>query len=251
MRTLAAGVIAIFMAVTGFATAAQAAAPSPGTCFSYSADQWIQTTFTASVVDCATSHNGEVLAQVEVPPDIAATGYGSSTMTGWAFNACQPLAVDYIWSPSATANPLYPKSSFVMPRSARLNVQLPTPEAWGSGQRWAACLGQSRNVKLTAPQARTGSVKSLGLKPYVCLNPRNWKGRNCASRDAVRLTNQVWLATDFGQAYPGTKSLLNTAAKACEDMRLKKWSLRTWYIPGLGAWERGNKYGFCEFLKKR
>lgn len=251
MKTFMIGVAATATALVGLSTPAQAAPPSPGTCFSYSNDQWLQTSFTAGLTDCANSHNGEVLAQVSVPGEIEATGFGSATMRAWAFSACQPLAVDYIWSPSATANPLYPKASFVMPRSARLNVQLPTEAQWANGERWALCLGQSRNVKLSAPQARQGSVKALGLKPYICMNPRKWKGANCKKRDVVRLTNQVWLPVNYGDAYPGTRTLLSRTSKMCEDMRLKKWSLRTWYVPGMAAWDRGNKFGFCEFIKKR
>lgn len=248
MRYLTAFLLSVAVAAGFLVSPAQAASPQPGTCFSYSSDQWLQTSYTPAPVDCSVAHNGEVLGQVTIPSDIAATGFDSASVKAWAFQACQTLAVDYVWSSSATPTPKYPKASFVLPRSARLNVQLPTADEWGAGEAWAACLGQSRNVKLTAPQSRVGSVKSLGLKPYVCMNPRNWKGVDCKKRTAVRFTNQVWMPTTYGEPYPGTRALLAKTAKACNKMRLKKWSLRTWYVPGLAAWDRGNKFGFCEFL---
>lgn len=255
MKASLIALVAAGIASLGLNTPAQAQtvppAPSPGTCFSYSEDQWQAPFYTASGGDCNTSHNGEVLAAVDIPADIAATGLGSSTMKGWAYNVCQPLAVDYVWSPDAKQNPLYPKGSFVMPRSARLYVQLPTADAWMAGANWAACLGQSRNTKLSAPQARTGSVKALGLKPWICMNPRSWKGVSCGKRDRVRLVNQVWLPINYGDAYPGTRPMLARTAKLCNQMRVKKWSLRTWYVPGMTSWDRGNKFGFCEFIKKR
>lgn len=251
MKSLMTSALAVaLVSLSAPAAEAQQGPPAPGTCFSYSADQWVGTAYMATAVDCAVPHNGEVLAQVMIPEEIAATGYGSSAMKGWAFQACQPLAVDYIWSPSATQKPKYPKASFVLPRTARLNVQLPIVEAWSAGESWAACLGQSRNTALSAAQNRTGSVRSLGLKPYICLNPSSWKGVKCQKSGAVRLTNQVWLPTEYGASYPGTKVVLPKTAKACNSLRLKNWSLRTWYVPGLSAWDRGNKFGFCEFLAK-
>ena len=92
-----------------------------------------------------------------IPPEIEATGYGSSAMKAWAFRACQAPSVDYIWR---TGTPRYPKASIVLPRTARLNVQIPSGVQWVAGERWAACLGQSRNVKLSASQTRAGSVRA-------------------------------------------------------------------------------------------
>lgn len=234
------------MAAAMTAAPAQAAPPTTGTCFTYDSTQWVATGFTATTGDCATSHNGEVLGTVTVPSEIAASGYGSASMKGWAFQACQTVAVNYVWT---ATNPKYAKSSYVMPRSARLNVQLPTPAQWAAGERWAACLGQSRNQKLSAAQLRTGSVRGMGLKPYVCLNPRGWGGMKCGKADAVRLTHQVWIPTSFSQAYPGTNRMLNKTQKACNRLRKKGWTLRTWYVPGQAAWDRGNRYGFCEIVK--
>lgn len=143
----------------------------------------------------------------------------------------------------------YPKASYVLPRSARLFIQLPTPEQWAAGERWAACLGQSRNTALKASLARTGSVRGLGLKPYVCLNPRGWNGTSCARTDAVRLTNQVWIPSSYSAAYPGTNRMLAKTRKACVRLRKRGWTLRTWYVPGLSSWDRGNRYGYCEIVK--
>lgn len=241
-------VAGVAVAVVGTASPAHAQPPTPGTCFSYTPDQWVQTGFSATTGDCTSPHNGEVLGTVFVPPDIAATGYASAAVKGWAFRACQPVAIDYVWT---KRKPKFPKNSYVMPRSARLNVQLPKPDEWNEGQRWATCIGQSRNVGLGAPQQRIRSVQGLGLKPYVCLNPRGWRGMKCTKTDAVRLTNQVWIPKSYGQAYPGTPRMLKRTQKACRKLanKRKKWTLRTYYVPGLPAWERGNRYGFCEIIK--
>ena len=239
---LAAGLV---LAGAVSATPAHAAPPVTGSCLTYDSTQWVTTAFNATTSDCLTSHNGEVLGTVTLPADIAATGYGSAAMKGWAFRSCQTVAVNYVWSATKTK---YPKSSYVMPRSARLNIQLPTPAQWAAGERWAACLGQSRNQKLNAAQMRTGSVRGKGLKPYVCLNPRGWGGMKCGKTDAVRLTHQVWIPSSYTQAYPGTNRMLSKTQKACSRLRKKGWTLRTWYVPGQAAWDRGNRYGFCEIV---
>jgi hypothetical protein len=236
---LAAGTVAV-------AAPAHAEPPVAGTCLNYSTEQWVQAPFTAVPLDCLTSHTGEVLGTVTVPADIAATGYGSVAVKGWAFQACQSVAVSYAWTAS---KPTYPKASYVMPRSARLYVQLPGVDAWNAGERWAVCLGQSRNVKLSAPLPRTGSIRAKGLKPYVCLNPRGWGGMKCSKTDAVRLTNQVWIPGSYSAAYPGTNRMLTRTEKACQELRKKGWTLRTWYVPGKVSWDRGNRYGFCEIVK--
>lgn len=235
-------------ALVGAGSPAIAQQPSPGACFTYSADQWLQTGFSATTGDCTTPHNGEVLGTVLLPPDIAASGWGSAEVKGWAFRACAPIAVDYVWTKGRLK---LPSGSYVMPRSARLNVQLPKPDEWNAGQRWATCIGQSRNVRLGAPQQRVGTVQGLGFKPYVCLNPRGWRGIKCKNIDAVRLTNQVWIPKSYGQAYPGRSRMLKRTGKACRKLIKKRnnWTLRTVYVPGLAAWERGNRYGFCEIIK--
>lgn len=223
-----------------------AASPGPGSCFSYSADQWLQTEFTAGLIDCAASHNGEVLGVVTIPADIEASGYGSAVMKGWAYTACQSVAVNYVWTSSSAR---YSKSSYVLPRTARLNVQIPTGQQWVDGERWVACLGQSRNVKLTASANRTGSVRGKGLKPYVCYSTRNWNGAKCSKPDAVRMTQQVWLPTGYDMDYPGSDKLLARTRKACQKMTKGKDRLKTWFVPGLSAWDRGNRYGFCQIGK--
>lgn len=243
MRATFVAAVTVAVSMTGFGAVAQAAEPPASTCFTYSADQWVQDAFTATAVDCALPHNGEVLGIVQLPADVAAAGYAADSVKAWAFRACQPVAVNYAWTKT---KPKYPKSSYVMPRSARLNVQLPTVDEWNASQRWAACLGQSRNQKLTAPASRTGSVKGKGLKPYVCLNPRGWRGMKCSKPDAVKLTNQVWISV---AQYPGTNKMLTKTQKSCQKLRKKGWTLRTWYVPGAAAWDRGNHYGFCEFVK--
>ena len=154
MRRLVIAVAAVGVLASA-AAPASAEPPAPATCFSYSADQWLQSTFTADPGDCATPHNGEVLGTASLPPEVAATGYASAGVKRWAFQACQPIAVDYVWT---KPKPKFPKASYVMPRSARLNVQFPTVDAWNAGERWVACLGQSRNTSLSAPLTRTGSV---------------------------------------------------------------------------------------------
>lgn len=222
------------------------AAPVPATCFNYSADQWLQTEFTAATFDCATKHNGEVLGSVTIPADIVATGFGSSAMKAWAFRACQAVSVDYIWR---TGTPRYPKASIVLPRTARLSVQIPTGVQWVAGDRWAACLGQSRNVKLSAAQARTGSVRAQGVRPFVCYNPRTWNGANCRTSGAVKMTHQVWLPTSYDAAFPGSGKLLARTQKACLKLKRKRDDLSSWFVPGLPAWDRGNRYGFCAFVK--
>lgn len=233
-------------ALVATATPALAEPPAVGTCFSYSADQWVQNEFTAGPVDCAAAHNGEVLGVLSVPADIEATGYGSAIMKGWAFQNCQSTAVNYVWGGGKGR---YPRATYVMPRSARVNVQIPTGVQWQQGERWVVCLGQSRNPKLSAPQARTGSVRGKGLKPYICYSTRSWNGAPCTKPDAVRLTNQVWLAKGYDMDYPGSDKLLRRTQKACLKLRKKKDSLRTWFVPGLAAWDRGNRYGFCQFEK--
>lgn len=238
--------LAVGAGVLGVTAPAQAVPPQVGSCLTYTSVQWAQDAFTAAPVDCLSSHNGEVLGTVAIPADIAATGYASTSVKGWTFRACQPVAVDYAWTES---KPKHPKSSYVMPRSARLNVQLPGVDAWNAGERWAVCLGQSRNVKLTMPLTRTGSVQGKGLKPYVCLNPRGWRGMKCGKPDAVRLTNQVWIPTSYSASYPGTNRMLHKTQKACQDLRKKGFILRTWYVPGQTAWDRGDRYGFCEIVK--
>lgn len=238
--------LAVGVGLVVAAPPAAAVAPVPGTCFSYSADQWLQTEFTATTADCAASHNGEVLGSVIVPADIVATGFGSSAMKAWAFRACQAVAVDYIWR---TGTPRYPKASIVLPRTARLSVQIPTGVQWVAGDRWAACLGQSRNAKLTAAQARTGSVRAQGVRPFVCYNPRTWNGVDCRKSGAVKVTHQVWLPTSYDSDFPGSAKLLAQAQKGCLKLKRKKDTLRSWFVPGLPAWDRGNRYGFCEFVK--
>lgn len=250
MRRLAAvlsaavGVAAVGLAAV--APPAQAAPPTVATCFTYSADQWLQVEFTAPLVDCALTHNGEVMGLVTVPPEIETTGYGSSPMRAWAFRSCQAVAVDYVWR-SGTSR--YPKASIVLPRTARLSVQLPTGQQWAEGDRWAACLGQSRNVRLTAAQSRTGSVRAQGIRPYVCYNPRGWKGIKCRKPDAVKLTNQVWLPTSYDSDFPGSTRLLAKTERGCLKLRKKGDTLRTWFVPGLSDWNLGNRYGFCQFVK--
>ncbi len=238
--------LAAAVGVVVAAPPATAAQPAPSTCFSYSADQWLQTEFTGIAGDCATPHNGEVLAVVTIPPEIEATGYGSSAMKAWAFRACQAPSVDYIWR---TGTPRYPKASIVLPRTARLNVQIPSGVQWVAGERWAACLGQSRNVKLSASQTRAGSVRAQGVRPFVCYNPRRWNGVACGKSGAVKLTHQVWLPGTYDSNFPGSTKLLAQTQKACLKLKRKKDTLRTWFVPGLAAWDRGNRYGFCEFVK--
>lgn len=244
MKTLT-GVALTAAALVMTTAPSHAAPPTTASCFSYTADQWLQGEFTAVPVDCASSHNGEVLGLVTIPADIEASGYGSAVMKGWAFQTCQSVAVSYVWSGTGR----YPKASYVLPRTARLNVQIPTGVQWAEGERWAACLGQSRNVKLTAAAARTGSVGGKGLKPYVCYSTRNWKGAKCGKSDAVRMTNQVWLASGYDMDYPGSDKLLARTRKACQKMLKGKDRLRTWFVPGLSAWDRGNRYGFCQIGK--
>lgn len=245
LRTTAFAVVLAAAALAG-STPAQADTPVAGSCLDYSEEQWRQTDFTATGMDCALPHNGEVLGAVGLPDDIIATGYGSSAAKGWAYRTCQSVAVDYVWTATVAK---YPKSSYVLPRSARLYVQLPTPDQWAAGERWAVCLGQSRNVALTAPAARIGSVRGLGLKPYVCLNPRRWNGTRCGRTDAVRLTTQVWTPSSYSAAYPGTNRMLTQTRRACNKLRARGWTLRTWYVPGLSSWERGNRFGYCEIVK--
>jgi hypothetical protein len=91
-------------------------------------------------------------------------------------------------------------------------------------------------------------VRAEGVKPYICYNPRGWKGINCRKRDAVKLTNQVWLPTSYDSDFPGSAKLLKRTQKACQKLRKKGDTLRTWFVPGLTAWDRGNRYGFCEFV---
>lgn len=240
---------AVLMTASGVfvaAAPAPAAPPTVGSCFSYTADQWVQTEFTAGLVDCATPHNGEVLGLVTIPADVVATGYGSSAMKGWAYQQCQSTAIAYVWKGGSAR---YPKASYVLPRSARLNVQIPTGQQWAEGEQWAACLGQSRNQKLSAAAKRTGSVRGKGLKPYVCYSTRNWKGAKCGKPDSVRMTNQVWLLRGNSGDYPGSDKLLNRTHKACLKLRKKRDSVRTWFVPGLSAWDRGNRYGFCQIAK--
>lgn len=246
MKRLVLAVIAVLMVLPANALPAVADAPAVGMCFSYSKEQWVQTEFTAALVNCSSAHNGEVLGQVTVPEDIAAQGYASRTVKGWAFRACQPIAVDYAWSKTRTK---YPKASYVMPRTARLNVHYPSAADWAAGARWAACLGQSRNKQLTQAVPRTGSVKARGLKPHVCMNPRTWAGTKCSKPDAVTLTHQVWIPSSYATVYPGTTRMLKRTQKACQRLRKKGWTLRTWFVPGLAAWERGNRYGFCELVR--
>ncbi len=243
---IAATVLLMASGVVATAGPAPAAPPAVGSCFSYSADQWVQLEFTATGADCATAHNGEVLGVLSIPADIEASGYGSSVMKGWAFQSCQSTAVNYVWK---SGQGRYPRATYVMPRSARVNVQIPTGVQWQQGERWVVCLGQSRNPKLTAPATRTGSVRAKGLKPYVCYSTRNWNGSKCGKPDAVRLTNQVWLPSGYDMDYPGSDRLLVRTQKACLKLRKKKDSLRTWFVPGLAAWDRGNRYGFCQFEK--
>lgn len=240
--------VVIGLVAAGMAGPAQAAPPPVGSCLNYTADQWVQTGFSATTFDCATPHNGEVMGTVQVPAEIAAKGYFSGAVKAWSFRACQGIAVSYVWT---KPKPKFPRASYTLPRSARLNVQLPVPDLWNAGERWVTCLGQSRNVKLSSAQARTGSVRGAGLKPYVCLNPRGWRGTKCTKHDAVRLTNQVWIPDSYTTSYPGTKRMLKKTQKACMKLKKprKRYSLRTWYVPGLAAWERGNRYGFCEIVK--
>ncbi len=238
----------LFAAVTiaGIAAPAAAAPPVAQTCFSYSTDQWVQAEYTAVAGSCDTAHNGEVLAVVGVPADVEATGYGSAAMKGWGFQVCQSAATTYVWKGKSLR---YPQASYVMPRSARLNVQIPTGQQWAEGQRWVACLGQSRNQKLSAPQARTGSVRALGLSPYVCYSTRTWNGKKCGTPDAVRMTNQVWLPKGHDMDYPGSDRLLGLTRKACQKLAKRKDQVRSWFVPGLSAWDRGNRYGFCHIGK--
>lgn len=221
-----------------------AAPPPVGACFSYSAEQWVQTEFTAPLVDCAAAHNGEVLGLVTIPADL--TEYGSLDMKGWAYQQCQAVATAYVWKGKAGR---YPKSTYVLPRSARLNIQIPTGQQWVDGERWAACLGQSRNQKLSAAQNRIGSVRGQGLKPYVCYSTRNWKGSKCSKPDAVRMTNQVWLPKGNSGEWVGSDKVLRQTQQACNKLRKKKDLLRTWFTPGYQAWSRGNMYGFCQIAK--
>jgi hypothetical protein len=83
----------------------------------------------------------------------------------------------------------------------------------------------------------------------VCYTPRGWKGTACGKRDAVKLTHQVWLPKAYDAAYPGSTKLLAQTQRACNKLRKKRDTLRTWFVPGLSAWDRGNRYGFCEFSK--
>lgn len=245
MKRLTAALMAT-AAGLGVPTVAQADPPAPQTCFTYSAEQWLQLEYTATAVDCVSEHNGEVLGLVTSPPEFEVAGYGAPALRAWAFQACQTVGMDYVWR---TGTPRYPKASIVLPRTARLNVQIPTGEQWAQGQRWVACLGQSRNVRLTAAESRVGSVRALGVRPFVCYTPRGWKGTSCSKPDAVKLTHQVWLASSYDAEYPGSDKLLTKAQRSCERLRRKGDTLRTWFIPGLKAWERGNRYGFCEFVK--
>jgi hypothetical protein len=45
--------------------------------------------------------------------------------------------------------------------------------------------------------------------------------------------------------------MLKKTERMCRALikKRKKWTLRSYYVPGLAAWERGNKFGFCEIIK--
>jgi hypothetical protein len=228
------------------AAPAAAQAPESGTCFTYSREQWVQAEFTATTEDCSQPHNGEVLGSVQVPGSMASSGHASPEVKGWAYRACQSVATDYVWKGKRKK---YPKSTYVMPRSGRLNIQVPTLGQWNAGERWAVCLGQSRNKRLKAPQLRTGTIAGKGLKPYICMNPKNWRGTRCKSKDAVRLTNKVWLPKNYSAGYPGSGRLLKRTRAKCDKLRKRGWTLRTWFVAGGAAWDRGNRFGYCEIVK--
>lgn len=244
---VAVGLAGLIGSALGAAPAsAQPTPPEPGTCFTYSAEQWVQAEFTATTGDCAQPHNGEVFGSVLIPDGVAASGHASPEVKGWGYRACQVVATRYVWKGKRKK---YAKATYVMPRSGRLNMQVPTLEQWDAGERWAACIGQSRNKRLTAPQSRSGSIAGKGLKPYICMNPKNWRGTRCNRNDAVRLTNQVWLPTSNSAGYPGTGRLLKRTRAKCEKLRKRGWTLRTWFVAGGAAWDRGNRFGYCEIVK--
>ena len=79
------------------AAPASAEPPAPATCFSYSADQWLQSTFTADPGDCATPQRRG--AGNREPAAGGRRGWHASAgVKRWAFQACQPIAVDYVWT---------------------------------------------------------------------------------------------------------------------------------------------------------
>jgi hypothetical protein len=63
------------------------------------------------------------------------------------------------------------------------------------------------------------------------------------------MTNQVWLAKGHDMDYPGSNVLLGKTRKLCLKLAKKRDQVRTWFVPGLAAWDRGNRYGFCQIAK--
>ena len=119
-------------------------------------------------------------------------------MKGWAFRSCQTgggqLRV-------VRHEDQVPEEQL---RDAALcPVEHPVADtgAVGSGERWAACLGQSRNQKLSAAQTDRLRCAVRG-SPTCALNPRGWGGMKCGETDDVRLTHQVWIPSSYTQAYP-------------------------------------------------
>ena len=86
-----------------------------------------------------------------------------------------------------------------------------------------------------------------GVKPHRCVSPPKWNYVKCGKPDAAALTNQVWIARSYTQKYPGTNKALKRTLVKCKRLAKKKERVRTWFIPGKKAWNRGNKFGYCEF----
>lgn len=231
------------LAVGLVAPPALAAPPPPGTCLPLTARQWDRSTLpTVSPVDCASSHTAEVMGSVKVPKKIWRSN--SRTFWAWGFRKCHKLGITYVWGNDSAPLPV---SSYARPMSAQLATYEPTRSQAKAGQRWVSCVGF--NTTATGRVSpRFGSIAYSGLQPQFCVSTKTWKWQPCSAADSVPLTNVVWLKK-YTAKYPGTSKAVKLAKKKCQKLASSRGKkVGTWYVPGKGAWNYGDHFGYCRIV---
>lgn len=187
----------------------------------------------ATPVECDQPHTAEVLGRVKMPSGI--TTRSTRVQRAWSFRACQKTAVKRLVGATAT---VLPPASYALPRTAQLSAYL--------RRGGADCVGFNTSAKGSVV-SRTGSVAGSGLTPHVCLNDRSWRMTRCSDARAIPLTNVVWLSDGLAAGYPGTKRALSQTRADCEWLGApQELEPNAWYSFGPGAWEQGNRYGYCQ-----
>lgn len=219
---------------------ATAGAPGTGTCWNLTNKDWDSGTVpNAQPVDCASSHTAEALGSLAIPKKLARGS--SQQMWAWAYQKCHAVGIKYVWGAEPAVLPV---TSYALPMTAQLATFGPTKRQWRSGQRWVSCVGFNMDP-YGSVLARAGTVAHAGLLPNLCVSWKNWKYQACGRPQTAPMTNVVWLSKSLGEKFPGKKAVKRAGSKCKKLARSADLEASTWYVPGKGSWNYGNRFGYC------